>query len=119
VYAVSFPSHYYYTFLCLFILLFFKRPSSLNALVPLCLLLAVNIAAVVSDYYRPSPIVFYTLVNIYLFVGFASILGFELYATVLGKRPLLTAAGPEPPQEAPRQVVKRRQRPRQSRTRAK
>jgi hypothetical protein len=116
VYAVSFPSHYYYTFLCLFVLLFFKRPSSLNALVPLCILLAVNIAALVSDYYRPSPIVFYTLVNIYLFVGFASILAFELYASVLGKVPLLTVASA--PQE-PRHDVKRRERPRQTRARRK
>jgi hypothetical protein len=86
VYAASYPSHYYYSFLCLFILLFFKRPNSLEAFVPLCLLLSVNIAALVTDYCRASPIVFYTLVNIYLFVFFSSVLGFELYTNVLGKR---------------------------------
>src|SRR5262249_37399753 len=85
VYAASYPAHYYYTFLCLFILLFFKRPNSLDAFVPLCLLLSVNIAALVSDYCGASPIVFYTLVNIYLFIFFCSILGFELYTNVLGK----------------------------------
>jgi hypothetical protein len=84
VYAMSYPSHYYYAFLCLFILLFFKRPNSLDALVPLGLLLALNVAILVSDYCGPSPIVFYTLVNIYLFICFASIVAFELY--VLGKR---------------------------------
>ena len=80
VYAASYPAHYYYAFLCLFILLFFKRPNSLNAFVPLCLLLASNIGILVTDYCGPSPIVFYTLVNIYLFICFSLILGFELYA---------------------------------------
>jgi hypothetical protein len=86
VYAMSYPSHYYYAFLCLFILLFFKRPNSLEALVPLGLLLALNVAILVSDYCGPSPIVFYTLVNIYLFICLSSIIGFELYAIRLGKR---------------------------------
>lgn len=79
VYAASYPSHYYYAFLCLFILLFFKRPNSLSALVPICLLLLFNAAALVTDSFGPSPIVFFTLVNGYLFVCLASILGFELY----------------------------------------
>lgn len=85
VYAASYPAHYYYSFLCLFVLLFFKRPNSLEAFVPLCLLLCLNIAALVTDYGGASPIVFYTLVNIYLFVFFSSVLGFELYTNVLGK----------------------------------
>jgi hypothetical protein len=80
VYTASNPAHYYYAFLCLFVLLFFRRHNVLDALVPLCLLLAVNIGILVTDYFGPSPIVFYTLANIYLFVCFSSILGFELYA---------------------------------------
>lgn len=99
VYAMSYPSHYYYAFLCLFVLLFFKRPNSLDALVPLSLLLALNVAIFVSDYCGPSPIVLYTLVNIYLFVCFSSIVGFELY--VLRKRPLATAANLDPTHESP------------------
>jgi hypothetical protein len=82
VYAMSYPSHYYYAFLCLFVLLFFKRANTLGAFVPLCLLLVLNIAALVTDSFSPSPIVFYTLVNIYLFLCLASILGFELYWSV-------------------------------------
>jgi hypothetical protein len=112
VYTASYPAHYYYAFLCLFILLFFKRPSSLNALVPLGLLLALNVASLVSDYFGPSPIVFYTLVNIYLFVCFASILGFELYATVLGKLPLPAVASLEPPQELAADTKRRARKPR-------
>lgn len=94
VYAMSYPSHYYYAFLCLFTLLFFKRANTLDALVPLGLLLALNVGILVSDYCGPSPIVFYTLVNIYLFVCLSLIVGFELY--VLAKRPLATAAALEP-----------------------
>jgi hypothetical protein len=85
VYTASYPAHYYYTFLCLFVLLFFKRPNSPGALVPLCLLLSLNIAVLLSDYGRASPIVFYTLVNLYLFTCFSLILGFELYTNVLGR----------------------------------
>ncbi|HEX4337313.1 MAG TPA: hypothetical protein VH062_15460 [Polyangiaceae bacterium] len=85
VYTASYPAHYYYGFLCLFILLFFKRPNSLDALVPLCLLLSLNIAALLGDYGGASPIVFYTLINIYLFACFSFILVFELYRNVLGK----------------------------------
>jgi hypothetical protein len=114
VYTASYPSHYYYTFLCLLILLFFKRPNSLESLVPLCLLLSVNIAALLSDYGGASPIVFYTLVNIYLFIFFSSILGFELYTNVLGKRLLAMAAGPGP-EKAPRHDVKQRRRGRKTR----
>ena len=97
VYTASYPAHYYYGFLCLFVLLFFKRANSLDALVPLCLLLSLNIAALLSDYGGASPIVFYTLINIYLFICFSLILGFELYTNVLGKRPLGIAAtlGPQ------------------------
>jgi peptidoglycan/LPS O-acetylase OafA/YrhL len=79
VYTLSYLSHYYYMFLCLFVLLFFKRANTLGALVPLCLLLTFNIAALVTQSFRPSPIVFYTLVNSYLFLCLASMLGFELY----------------------------------------
>jgi len=82
IYTMSYPSHYYYIFLCLFILLFFRRTNSLSAFVPLCLLLVFNISALVTDYFRPSRIVFYTLANIYLFICLSSILGFELYTTV-------------------------------------
>ena len=116
VYAISYPSHYYYTFLCLFILLFFKRHNSLHALVPLGLLFALNIGILVTDYFLPSPIVFYTLVNIYLFACFASILGFELYANVLGKVPLQAVASLDSPLET-RREVKRRQRQRHGRGR--
>jgi len=112
VYAASYPAHYYYAFLCLFVLLFFKRPNTLAAFVPLCVLLALNIGILVTDACGPSPIVFYTLANIYLFVCFALILGFELYANDLGKRALATAASSEPAHEA-RHDVKRGQRPRQ------
>ena len=93
IYAASYPSHYYYAFLCLFILLFFRRANSLSAFVPLCLLLVFNIGALVTDSFGPSPIVFYTLINIYLFVCLASILCFELYVNVLRKRPEATVAG--------------------------
>ena len=79
IYVASYPSHYYYAFLCLFILLFFRRPSSLGSFVPICLLLLFNIAALVTDSFGPSPIVFYTLANAYLFVCLAAILGFGLY----------------------------------------
>jgi len=118
VYAASYPAHYYYAFLCLFILLFFSRTNSLSAFVPLCLLLVLNIAILVTDSCGPSPIVFYTLVNIYLFICFSSILGFELYTQVLGNRPLETAASLEPPRE-PARAEKRRQRPRDARARGK
>jgi hypothetical protein len=118
VYTASYPAHYYYAFLCLFILLFFKRANSLNALVPLGLLLALNIGILVSDYFEPSPIVFYSLANIFLFICLSAILGFELFANVLGTRTLATAANPDAPHE-PRQDVKRRQRRREARARGK
>ena len=95
VYTMSYPSHYYYAFLCLFILLFFSRANSLSAFVPLSLLLSFNIVALVTDSFSPSPIVFYTLVNIYLFVCLASILGFELYEDVFRKTPNVTVARSE------------------------
>jgi hypothetical protein len=118
VYAASYPAHYYYTFLCLFILLFFKRSNSLNAFVPLCLLLALNIAILVTDFCGPSPIVFYSLTNIYLFLCFASILGFELFGAGLEKRALAAAATREPPHE-PGADVRRGKRRREARARAK
>lgn len=111
IYTMSFPAHYYYAFLCLLTLLFFRRANSLNALVPLCLLLTVNICALVTDYFGPSPIVFYTLVNIYLFICFSSILGFELYTNVFGKRPIGVASG-HPPHDPDRDVKWRRRRTR-------
>jgi hypothetical protein len=79
IYTMSFPAHYYYAFLSLFVLLFFRRSNTLRAFVPLSLLLVLNIAALVTDSFSPSPIVFYTLVNIYLFLCLVSIVGFELY----------------------------------------
>src|SRR6185436_18419799 len=42
IYTTSYPSHYYYAFLCLFVLLFFRRRNPLGAFVPLCLLLVFN-----------------------------------------------------------------------------
>ncbi|MET0340695.1 MAG: hypothetical protein ABW252_06820 [Polyangiales bacterium] len=87
IYTGSYPSHYYYTFLCLFVLLFFRRANTLRSFVPLALLLVFNIVALVTDAKSPSPIAFYTLVNIYLFVCLVAILGHELYANVLGRSP--------------------------------
>jgi hypothetical protein len=92
IYTMSYPSHYYYTFLCLFILLFFRRSDSFTAFVPLCLLLLFNISALVTDYFRPSPIVFFTLSNIYLFICLSSILGFELYINVFRNGPVAKVA---------------------------
>jgi hypothetical protein len=89
VYTMSYPSHYYYTFMCLFVLLFFKRANSLDSFVPLCLLLVLNIAALVTDASSPSPIAFYTLVNMYLFLCLTAVLGFELYRNFSGTRPEL------------------------------
>jgi hypothetical protein len=105
---MTFPAHYYYAFLCLLILLFFRRPNSLNAFVHLCLVLTFNICALVTDYFRPSPIVFFTLANLYLFICFSLILSFELYTNVFGKRPIGVASG-HPPHD-PRRDVKRRRR---------
>ncbi len=92
IYVMSYPSHYYYVFLCLFILLFFRRGNSLTAFVPICLLLIFNICALITDSFSPSPIVFYTLVNIYLFVCMVSILVFELRTNVFRRRPQETVA---------------------------
>jgi hypothetical protein len=107
VYAMSYLSHYYYAFLCLFVLLFFRRTKPFDAFVPICLLLVFNIVSLVTKYSEPSPIVFYTLINIYLFICLSAILGFELYTNVLGKS--LVAAASDSPQE-PRRDVKRRRR---------
>lgn len=92
VYTMSYPSHYYYAFLCLFVLLFWRRANRRRTLVPLCLLLVFNIAALVIDSYGPSPIVFFTLANICLFVCLASILGFELYETFVWTKPEIAVA---------------------------
>jgi len=92
IYTMSYPSHYYYAFLCLFILLFFKRTNALSAFVPLCLLLLFNISALVTDYFGPSPIVFFTLINIYLFICLSLILAFEVYTNVFRKGPVGTVA---------------------------
>ncbi len=92
IYTMSYPSHYYYAFLCLFVLLFFRQANSLSSFVPLCLLLVFNVVALVTDSFGPSPIVFYTLINIYLFVCLASILGFALYVNVLRKTPEVAVA---------------------------
>jgi len=99
VYTVSYLSHYYYAFLCLFILLFFRRNNPLGAFVPLCLLLVFNIISLLTKYSEPSPIVFYTLINIYLFICLSAILGFELYTNVLGKKPVGAIASLELPHE--------------------
>ena len=116
VYAFSFPSHYYYAFLSLFVLLFFRRGNTLHALVPLGLLLALNIGILVTDSFRPSPIVFYTLANVYLFVFVFAVLAFEIYASVLGRLPVGVAAAPALEPE-PRHEVKRGRRPRQAKAR--
>jgi hypothetical protein len=94
VYAVSYPSHYYYAFLCLFVILFFRRENSLSALVPLCLLLGFNIVDLVTDSFEPSPIAFYTLTNVYLFVCLASILAYEVYNDFFVAKPEVPAASP-------------------------
>jgi hypothetical protein len=110
IYTMSYLSHYYYAFLCLFILLFFRRKDPLGGFVPLCLLLVFNIVSLLTKVSEPSPIVLYTLINIYLFVCMASILAFELYSNGFGKRRLATAAGHSSP-HGPREV-KQRRRPR-------
>jgi hypothetical protein len=112
VYAMSYLSHYYYAFLCLFVLLFFRRPGSLGAFVPLCLLLAFNIAALVTDHFSPSPIVFYTLLNIYLFLCLSAILGFELYTNVFRPSPAGAVASSSAPPDLRRAVKQRRRPPR-------
>jgi hypothetical protein len=106
---VSYASHYYYAFLCLFILLFFRRTDARSAFVPICLLLVFNIIALVTDWFHPSPIVFYTLINIYLFICLSSILGFELYANVFTKGRLAPVTGVSPQHEPPHDVRRRRQ----------
>jgi hypothetical protein len=86
IYTTSNMSAYYYAFMCLFILLFFRRANSLSSFVPLCLLLVLNLCALVTDSFTPSAIVFYTLLNIYVFICFFSILGYEVYANLLKTR---------------------------------
>ena len=117
IYTATYASHYYYAFLCLFILLFFRRANPLGAFVPIGLLLLFNIVSLVTKSFEPSPIVFYTLINIYLFICLFSILGFELYTNVFAKRLVpapAVASGPSPPE--PRRDPKRR---RQARARRK
>ncbi len=110
VYTASYLSHYYYAFLCLFVLLFFRRSDPLRALVPLGLLLTLNVCALVTDYFRPSPIVFFTSVNIYLFLFLAAILGFELYTSVFGRAPTAAAASFPTSADPKRSVGGRRRR---------
>lgn len=86
IYTTSYISAYYYTFLCLFILLFFRRPNSLSSFVPVCLLLIQNLCALITDSFKPSPIVFFSLINIYLFSCFLAILAYELYGTLSSTR---------------------------------
>jgi hypothetical protein len=95
IYTTSYVSGYYYTFLCLFILLFFRRPNTRSAFLPVCLLLLFNLCALLTDSFKPSPIVFYTLLNVYLFVCLVTILGYELYSNVFASRDI-TATTEQP-----------------------
>ncbi|HKP61752.1 MAG TPA: hypothetical protein VJV78_33710 [Polyangiales bacterium] len=99
VYTTSYLSTYYYVFLCLLVLLFFRRTQPRTDFVSLCLLLGLNLAALVTDYLKPSPIVFFTLINIYLFICLSSMLGFALYANVLSRMRVETAPALEPQRE--------------------
>jgi hypothetical protein len=108
VYTASYPSHYYYAFLCLFILLFFSRPNDLSAFVPIAILLVLNIGVMVTDYFRPSPIVLYTLINLYFFACVCLILALELLAVVLGKGPLVVMASTAAPETSPLSRSERR-----------
>jgi hypothetical protein len=101
IYTTSYLSAYYYAFLCLFVLLFFRRIQTRDGFVPLCLLLVFNIGALATDYFKPSPIVFFTLINIYLFLCLASMLAFELYTGVFMGRTIS-------PREPSRDVGRRR-----------
>jgi hypothetical protein len=75
-------------------LLFFRRANSLSSFVPLCLLLIFNLCALVTDFFKPSPIVFFALLNIYLFICFFSILGYELYTNLFRSHMAPAATGP-------------------------
>lgn len=94
IYMASYPSHYYYGFLSLFVLLFFRRSNSLAAFVPISLLLVFNLAALVLDSFTPSPIVFYSVVNLALFVCLLAMLVFELCGALRQKpdRPAASSA---------------------------
>ncbi|MDH5672652.1 MAG: hypothetical protein OEZ06_10915 [Myxococcales bacterium] len=105
VYTMSHPAHYYYAFLCLLVLLFFRRHNSLDAFVPLALLLVLNLGVLVTDAFRPSPIVFYTLVNIYLFLCLTAILAFEIHTNVFGA-PLFAARTSSGPATDPHRMPK-------------
>jgi hypothetical protein len=111
IYTASYPSHYYYAFLCLFVLLFFRRTGAPGGIVPIGLLLVLNMGGLITDYFRPSPIVFYTVINIGLFLCLSSILGYELYANVFGKAPVLRVASSDPPRP-PGDAKWRRRKPR-------
>ena len=102
IYTASYLSGYYYTFLCLFILLFFRRPNTMSAFVPVSLLLVLNLSALLTDSFKPSPIVFYTLLNVYLFVCLAAILAFELYTNVWKTRRAPDATEQPKPRPRPR-----------------
>jgi hypothetical protein len=117
IYVASYPSHYYYAFLCLFILLFFRRPNSLESFVPLCLLLLFNVAALVTDSFGPSPIVFFTVVNGCLCVCLAAIVLFELFLVFRSKpEEPVAPAEPAPVPGATKTLPKREQGRRKPRT---
>ena len=101
VYTSSYLSHYYYAFLCLFVLLFFRQASGF---VPLCSLLVMNLISLITDYCKPSPIVFFTSINIYLFLCLSAILVFALFV-----REQAVSSG------APPEVASRRRRKTRSR----
>jgi hypothetical protein len=119
VYAATYISTYYYAFLCLFVLLFYRRAVALDGFVPLGLLLMLNVGSLVTDYWKPSPIVFFTLINIYLLLFMSAVLAFESYTNVF-RRPLEAPLPMELPSEPSRGTGKtpRRARP-QSKARRK
>ena len=102
IYTLTFPALYYYGFLCLFVLLFFRRERSEERFFPLAALMTLNLGVLVADSFALSPIVFYTWVNIGLFVCLSSILGFELRSIFVAKAPAAAGPTPEPARVAPR-----------------
>ncbi|HKU37642.1 MAG TPA: hypothetical protein VJR89_05830 [Polyangiales bacterium] len=104
VYTTGYLSTYYYAFLCLLVLLFVRQ----KRFVPLALLLGFNIGALLTDSFKPSPIVFFTLINVYLFLCLAAILGFELYTSVSSTRAAAPVASLASAHEPSRGVGRRR-----------
>jgi hypothetical protein len=74
------------------------------------LLLTFNIAALVTEYFKPFPIALFALINIYLFICLSSILGFELYTIVFLKSSVATVASSDRPPEPRRNARRRRRR---------